>query len=55
MKVVQNACATQAIISILMNVKHPDIDLGTVVSEIKDFGMSLDPVVCSCVGVFADN
>lgn len=43
-QVVQNACATQAILSILMNVKHPDIDLGTVVSEIKDFGISLDPV-----------
>ena len=36
---VQNACATQAILSILLN--HPDIDVGESLRQFKDFAMPL--------------
>lgn len=38
---VQNACATQAILSVLFN--SPDINLGTSLSEFKEFTSEFDP------------
>lgn len=40
---IKNACATQAILSILLNVSHPDIELGTVLTEFKEFAASFSP------------
>jgi len=40
-QVIHNACATQAIISVLMN--RNDIDLGVELSNFKDFTKSLPP------------
>lgn len=42
-QVIENACATQAILSVLMNSKHEDLKLGTTLSELKDFCQSFDP------------
>lgn len=41
-KVINNACATQAILSILMNCIHPDLKLGSILSDLKDFCSSFD-------------
>jgi ubiquitin carboxyl-terminal hydrolase L5 len=41
-QVIQNACATQAILSVLLNVNHPDIKLGSVLTDFKDFTQSFD-------------
>lgn len=42
-QMITNACATQAILSVLLNVSHPDIELGTVLSEFREFAISFDP------------
>lgn len=39
---INNACATQAILSLLLNCKHPDLVLGTKLTEFKEFCTSFD-------------
>ena len=41
-QVIQNACATQAILSVLLNVNHSDIQLGETLSDFKEFTQSFD-------------
>jgi ubiquitin carboxyl-terminal hydrolase L5 len=42
-QVIQNACATQAILSVLMNVNSDTLDLGGHLKEFKEFTCALDP------------
>ncbi|RNA17893.1 ubiquitin carboxyl-terminal hydrolase isozyme L5 [Brachionus plicatilis] len=42
-QVIENACATQALISVLLNCNHEDIDLGTNLTEFKQFVSNFDP------------
>ncbi|XP_049827201.1 ubiquitin carboxyl-terminal hydrolase isozyme L5 [Schistocerca gregaria] len=41
-QVINNACATQAILSILFNCIHADISLGSTLTEFRDFCQSFD-------------
>lgn len=41
-QVINNACATQAIISVLLNTKHKDVTLGGTLQDFKDFTQSFD-------------
>uniref|UniRef100_A0AAV2L1G7 Ubiquitin carboxyl-terminal hydrolase n=1 Tax=Knipowitschia caucasica TaxID=637954 RepID=A0AAV2L1G7_KNICA len=41
-QVINNACATQAIVSVLLNCFHPDIELGNTLSEFREFSQSFD-------------
>ncbi|TRY96942.1 hypothetical protein DNTS_014287 [Danionella cerebrum] len=41
-QVINNACATQAIISVLLNCTHPDVLLGETLTEFKEFSNSFD-------------
>jgi len=43
--VINNACATQAILSILLNCQHADIDLGKTLTNFKKFTQDFDPAV----------
>lgn len=42
LQVIENACATQAILSILMNVRHPDLKLGPTLTDLRDFCQGFD-------------
>uniref|UniRef100_A0A8R1E182 Ubiquitin carboxyl-terminal hydrolase n=1 Tax=Caenorhabditis japonica TaxID=281687 RepID=A0A8R1E182_CAEJA len=42
-QMIQNACATQALINLLMNIKDQDVKLGDVLTQYKEFSMDMDP------------
>ncbi|KAL3276173.1 hypothetical protein HHI36_020892, partial [Cryptolaemus montrouzieri] len=41
-QVIENACATQAILSVLLNCRHSDLKLGHTLTELKDFCQGFD-------------
>ncbi|XP_072399273.1 ubiquitin carboxyl-terminal hydrolase isozyme L5 [Diabrotica undecimpunctata] len=41
-QVIENACATQAILSVLLNCRHNDLKLGHTLNELKDFCQGFD-------------
>lgn len=44
-QVINNACATQAIISVLLNIENSEIHLGETLSQFKEFTKSFDPTL----------
>jgi len=43
-QVIQNACASQALINLLMNCDHEDIELGPILQDFKQFTTGFDPM-----------
>lgn len=41
-QVIENACATQAILSVLLNSRHADLQLGNTLTDLKDFCQGFD-------------
>lgn len=41
-QVIENACATQAILSVLLNCRHNDLKLGATLTELRDFCQGFD-------------
>lgn len=46
-QVINNACATQAIVSVLLNCSHSDMLLGDTLTEFREFSQSFDAAVSS--------
>ena len=44
-QVITNACATQAIVSVLLNCTHEDLKLGSNLGDFKEFAQAFDPQV----------
>ncbi|XP_055331670.1 ubiquitin carboxyl-terminal hydrolase isozyme L5-like [Paramacrobiotus metropolitanus] len=44
-QVIHNACATQAIVNLLLNTQHSDVQLGQTLSSFKDFTQNFDPML----------
>jgi len=42
-QVIENSCATQAILSVLLNCTHSDVDLGATLTDFKQFVSNFDP------------
>jgi len=42
-QVITNACATQAIVSVLLNANHEDVQLGSTLGKFKEFAQAFDP------------
>ncbi|KAL3117055.1 hypothetical protein niasHT_007458 [Heterodera trifolii] len=43
-QVITNACASQALINLLLNISSPDVQLGTILDHFKSFTAGFDPV-----------
>lgn len=54
-QVINNACATQAIVSVLLNCSHSDMLLGDTLTEFREFSQSFDAAVRSLLFFCTEN
>ena len=47
-QVIQNACATQALVNLLLNVKHEDVKIGETLTKFQQFTQAFEPAVSAC-------